>query len=148
MGTKDFFRDIFEYHNDCNQRLMDQLLENENMITERSIPLISHNLNAHQIWNARINDKEIFDAFKNHSLIECKILEQRNFLDSLEILDNYKLDNVINYSNSKGQKFNNSIQEILYHVANHHSHHRGQIISDLREVGIVPITSDYIFFKR
>jgi uncharacterized damage-inducible protein DinB len=42
----------------------------------------------------------------------------------------------------------NSIQQILFHVANHFSHHKGQIISDLRQSGIDPIVIDYIFYKR
>lgn len=40
------------------------------------------------------------------------------------------------------------IQQILFHIANHFTHHRGQIISDLRQNGIEPRISDYIFYKR
>ena len=145
---KDFFKDIFEYHNHFNQRLIDQLIENERVISKRTIPLFSHTVNAHQIWNARITNKEKFEVHQEHALEMCKQIDNDNYRETLMILKEYNLDEKISYSNSKGTAFNNSIREILFHVANHSSHHKGQIISDLRLSGIAPIVTDYIFYKR
>lgn len=75
-------------------------------------------------------------------------IDTDNFKETLRIIDEYKLNKVISYSNSTGKEFNNSIQQILFHVANHFSHHKGQIISDLRQNGITPLLTDYIFYKR
>ena len=145
---KEFFRDIFEYHNHFNQKLIEQLIVNENSLTARTIPLFSHTLNAHQIWNARILNKEQFGVNQNHTLQECKRIDDENYKETLKILSRHALDEKIIYTNSKGAEFNNSIQQIFFHIANHFSHHKGQIISDLRQSGIDPIVTDYIFYKR
>ncbi len=145
---KDFFRDIFEYHHYFNQKLAEQLIEHEDQLTERTIPLFSHSINAQQIWNSRITKEEQFGVHQLHSLEECRQLDKENFRKTLDILRNRELDEVIKYRNSKGDEFQNSIQEILFHIANHFTHHKGQIISDLRQRGIAPIVTDYIFYKR
>jgi len=148
MEMKEFFKDIFEYHNHFNQKLIEQLIENGNSLSVRTIPLLSHSINTQQIWNARITNKKKLEFHAEHSLQECKRIDSENYKETLEILKNHELTENILYSNSKGIEFNNTIQQILFHIANHFSHHKGQIISDLRQNGIIPIVTDYIFYKR
>ena len=145
---KAFFKDIFEYHNHFNQKLIEQLIEYENNLPERTIPLFSHSINAQQIWNARITGKEKLGVHQIHSLKKCSRIDHENYQETLKIIDERELEEKIAYKNSKGTEFGNSIQQILFHVANHFSHHKGQIISDLRQNGIDPIVTDYIFYKR
>lgn len=148
LNMKGFFEDIFEYHHHFNQKLAEQLIENKAKIPERSIPLFSHCINAHQIWNARILNKPALGVNDLHTLEKCKSLDDENYLNTLTILQSFELEKVLAYSNSKGRKFQNSITEILFHIANHFTHHKGQIISDLRQSGVEPIVTDYIFYKR
>ncbi|MDC7996373.1 DinB family protein [Altibacter sp. HG106] len=145
---KEFFEDIFEYHNHFNQKLIEQLAENENAITKRTIPLLSHSINAQQIWNARITNDQTLGVHENHTLKQCKRIDNENYNRTLNIIAERELNEIIIYANSKGTEFRNSIQQILFHIANHFSHHKGQIISDLRQSGINPIVTDYIFYKR
>lgn len=145
---KEFFKDIFEYHNHFNQKLIEQLIFYESELPERTLPLFSHSINAQQIWNARIMEEEKLDVYQVHKLEECKRIDNKNYQQTLKILNERDLDELIKYKNSKGTEFNNSIKQILFHVANHFSHHKGQIISDLRQSGIDPIVTDYIFYKR
>ncbi|RAV29320.1 DinB family protein [Sinomicrobium soli] len=145
---KAFFRDIFEFHHHFNQKLAGQLLDLEEKLPERTVSLFSHSLNAHQIWNARIIRKKTLGVHQLHTLEECKRIDRENYDETLKILDERELDETIVYTNSKGDKFSNSIREILFHIANHHSHHRGQIVSDIRLAGVAPIVTDYIFYKR
>jgi uncharacterized damage-inducible protein DinB len=147
-GMKEFFKDIFEYHSYFNQKLTDQLIENAHKLPERTIPVFCHVLNAHQIWNARILEEEPLGVDQLHKLEKCKEIDDQNYRNTLKILDKRELDEKVNYQNSKGIEFQNSIQQILFHVANHFSHHKGQIISDIRQAGIDPIATDYIFYKR
>jgi uncharacterized damage-inducible protein DinB len=145
---KEFFKDIFAYHNHFNQRLTEQLIENKVRLPDRTISLFSHSINAHQIWNARIVKKEEYGVHQVHRLEDCKIIDNENYVETLKILEERGLDEMITYTNSKGLEFHNSIQEILFHVANHFSHHKGQIISNIRQSGVAPIVTDYIFYKR
>lgn len=45
-------------------------------------------------------------------------------------------------------EFTNTIGDILFHIVNHSTYHRGQIASDFRESDIEPLNTDYIMFKR
>ncbi|CAG5083898.1 DinB family protein [Parvicella tangerina] len=145
---KTFFKEIISYHHQINQKLIIQLAAHEHELTDRTIPLLSHTINAQQIWNARITGKEQLGVHEVHALKNCITLDQENYQEALRILNARDLKEKISYQNSKGIEFTNTIQEIFYHVANHFSHHKGQIISDLRQLGVTPILTDYIYYKR
>ena len=145
---KAFFTDVFEYHNHFNQKLIELFIEHSNQLSERTIPLFSHCLNAHQIWNSRILNTKEFSVFQVHPLENCKSIDSANFKDSLKIIGTFDFNKVIVYQNSEGNQFKNSMQDILFHIANHFTHHKGQLISDLRQQGIEPLVTDYIFYKR
>ncbi len=145
---KDFFKGIFDYHHHFNQKILQQLQSHSSNLSERTQPLFSHIINAHQIWNARVANIKELEVHQKHSFSECKNLDLLNYQKTLTIIEGHDLDNTVSYHNSKGLPFTNSLQEILFHIANHTTHHRGQIISDLRASGITPIATDYIFFKR
>jgi uncharacterized damage-inducible protein DinB len=146
---KSFFKDIFEYHYTINNTIIKQIKINATNFSEKSKLLLSHSLNAHQIWNSRIlSEKNEFGVFEIHKLDKLSEINLSNFELSLRIIDQKKLEDTIKYSNTKGTKFENSIQEILFHISNHYSHHRGQVISELKKAGIAPIKSDYIVYKR
>lgn len=145
---KYFFKDIFEYHHHYNQQLTDIFQEYEDKLSNRSLKLFSHVINAHQIWNARIIGEETFEVHAVHDFKECKKMDHENFLNTLQILEYLDLGQEINYTNSKGTPFVNSVRDILFHISNHSTHHKGQLISDLRQQGIEPPVTDYIFYKR
>ena len=145
---KTFFKDIFEYHNYMNQKLIELFRQNLDKASEKSIFLFSHSINAHQIWNSRILKITPVDLNHVHSIEICKSMDNQNYQNTLIILKEHNLNTTIIYQNSKGKKFVNSVQEILFHIANHLAHHKGQIIADLRQNGIETIITDYIYFKR
>ena len=145
---KDFFRDIFEYHHYFNQKLIELLISNSTHLSGRIIPLMSHIVNAHQIWNSRILNLPPLGVHAVHTLEVCCDIDKGNFVNTMKILTEFDLEQKIAYGTSKGGKFENSIKEILFHIANHTTHHRGQIVMELRKGGIEPIMTDYIFYKR
>ena len=145
---KEFFEDIFAYHHYFNQKLADIFIENYGKLSDRTIPLFSHTINAHQIWNSRILIKSSLGVHQLHTLDACKNFDDSNYSDTLSILAEYDLSQRVNYVNSKGGAYEHSIQEILFHICNHFTHHKGQLISDLRLSGIEPPITDYIFYKK
>lgn len=144
----DFFKDIFEYHHHINQKLADLLLETSDDVREKIIPIFAHSVNAHQIWNARILKRNPFGVHQLHPIRVCKTIDNTNYTNTIKILTEFDLNTHIHYQNTKGKTFRNSIQQILFHVSNHFSHHRGQLVTVLRQHGIEPIITDYIFCKR
>ncbi len=144
-----FFKELFEYSNHYNQKLIALFEANQGKVPEKSVKLFNHILNAHQIWNCRI---ELIQApckvWEIRPAAEHKQLDETNYKNSVRILDNFDLAKVIEYTNSSGQAYSNTIKDILFHVSNHSTYHRGQIASDLKQAGIEPLITDYIFYKR
>lgn len=64
-------------------------------------------------------------------------------------LDDAALHSNLIYSNSKGEQFTQPVAEVLLHVFNHSTYHRGQLISMLHALGEknIPAT-DFIVFTR
>lgn len=54
----------------------------------------------------------------------------------------------IPYTNSKGETWTSTVEEILTHVVIHSAYHRGQIASDVRASGGTPAYTDYIHAVR
>ena len=116
METNIFFKDTFEYNYHCNQQLI-QLFEKEQQnIPEKSIQLLNHLINAQEIWNARIlNQKPDIEVWEIRPLEDLKKINETNYSESLYILETIDLNQEINYQNSKGISFTNSVQDILFH---------------------------------
>ena len=145
---KDFFEDIFAYQHHFNQLLADLLIENAESVSERSALLFSHMINAHQVWNSRILGEKSFGVWDMRPLEENKSLDGANYNDTLKILSQFDFAQPIEYKTSRGDELSNTVREILFHASNHHTHHRAQIVANLRQNGVEPIMTDYIFFKR
>lgn len=145
---KSFLLDIFQYHFIYNEKLLHEIEAATDQLPERSYPLYCHILNAHQIWNARILGNKPLGVRDIYDFAKAKSVNEMNWSDSNTIIRDTDLNSDLHYQNSRGEAFVNSIRDILFHVANHTTHHRGQIISDFRASGIEPIVTDYIFHKR
>lgn len=143
-----FFTNISEFHYKINELLINQMIDNIENVSKKANLLLCHSINAHQIWNSRIANEKSLGVFEIYPLIDCINLNKSNFETTILILQNEDLQRTILYQNSKGVKYKNTIQEILFHISNHYSHHRGQLISELKQNDIEPIISDYIFHKR
>ena len=143
------FKELFGYNHHYNQKLASVISDQPGKIPEKSIKWFSHILNAHRVWNSRILPvSETFTVWQAHEINKLTGIDSTNYIDTLKILDQENLETEIKYLTSKGEPFANTIQDILFHVINHSTYHRGQIAVDFREHGIEPIVTDYVFYKR
>lgn len=145
---KNNFQDYLEYNKHYNQSLINNYFENKLIWNEKSKNLLNHILDAHQIWNARILNDNQFDVWQINADDSLIKINSENFINSYKILEERELDEIINYHNSTGKQFENSIQEIFFHFINHSTYHRGQIAMLMKEAGLNPLNTDYIFYKR
>ena len=144
-----FYKGLFEYNNHINQQLIELFLEHQEKVSEKSVKLFNHIFNSHQVWNGRIEQtKNTVTPWDIRPTASFKEIETANFATSLRILDTSDLNTIIHYQNFKGESFSNTIGDILFHVINHSTYHRGQIASDIKQSGLQPIVSDYIHYKR
>jgi uncharacterized damage-inducible protein DinB len=69
-------------------------------------------------------------------------------LDDLVGASPERLTEEVSYTNSKGEAWSSTVDEILTHIAIHSAYHRGQIAADLRSAGQTPAYTDYIHAVR
>lgn len=146
---KEFFKELFQYCHHSNQQIAELFLQHSESITEKSRKLFSHTLNAQHIWNARLSgNKPDYSVWEIHPVESFKNMDLKNHMDTFQLLNTIDLSNMIDYTNSKGERFSNTVRDILFHVVNHSTYHRGQIASDFKQQGFEPPVTDYIFYKR
>ncbi len=146
---KGFLQQLFDYNFYCNKKLIAQCGSQEN-IPENCTRLFSHILNAHHIWNQRILESPVkYTVWQEHPFEDWEDIHYDNQRTSFEIITNADdLNKRVEYENSEGRTFANELKDILFHIVNHSTHHRGQILMDFRGSGIIPEPLDYIFYKR
>ncbi|MCA0366158.1 MAG: damage-inducible protein DinB [Bacteroidetes bacterium] len=146
---KAFFIDKFEYTRVQNQKLTDLFLENPKLLNDYNSRIFSHVLDAHHIWNNRLNhtipDLGVWEIIEPENM--SKLIEE-NHLNSLNYIQKCDLNEKISYKTSKGIPMYSKVEDILFHMVNHATHHRGQVLSEIRRLGGEPPVTDYIFYKR
>jgi uncharacterized damage-inducible protein DinB len=55
---------------------------------------------------------------------------------------------LIEYKSFAGEPFTNTLGQIVRHVVNHGTYHRGQVATMLRQLGAQAVSSDLIYFFR
>lgn len=111
--------------------------------------LMAHIVNAHLIWVERmLLQPNTIGPFATQVLEDLGPMNETNFNATIAILQHKNLSEKIVYTNSQGQKFENSMHEILIHLFNHSTYHRGQINQLLVAEGLPAMISDYIFYNR
>jgi uncharacterized damage-inducible protein DinB len=112
---------------------------------------MAHIIGAEYLWMARLlGEPATLSVWPDLDLDSCGArldeLARRwpEYLDA----DGMSLEERIAYTNSKGESWTNTVEEILTHVVIHSAYHRGQIASDLRATGSDPAYTDYIHAVR
>ena len=139
---------LFDYNRQANKRLIELFLE-QNHLNEKLHQLLSHIINAQELWNARIEDRHpqlgVWELIHPSSLGSWndKVYEQ-----TAELIKTYLFDHRIAYVNSKGDSFTSTLEEILNHLFYHAAYHRGQVAIYMRQIGLEPPNTDFIEFCR
>jgi len=146
---KGFLHQLFDYNYYCNKKIIEQC-GGLDQVPDNCIRLFSHILNAHHIWNHRMletpNDFDVWDLHKFDLWEDIHYDNQRTSFEIVSNADNF--DKRVEYMNSTGNTFSNELKDILFHIINHSTHHRGQIMMELRNSGTVPEPLDHIHYKR
>jgi len=53
-------------------------------------------------------------------------------------------ERIVEYKNMKGKPFRYPLRALLQHVVNHSTYHRGQVVTQIREVGGKPLSTDLL----
>lgn len=146
---KNFFIEKLEYNQDSNEKVFNLIFENEKSYSAYVEKLLCHSINAHHIWNQRIlGAEEKLGVWEISNLEKLQKINTENYAESKQIITYLSFENEISYTNSKQETFKNTVEDIIYHIINHSTYHRGQIMTSLKAEGAIPVATDYIFYKR
>jgi uncharacterized damage-inducible protein DinB len=117
-----------------------------------SLRWMGHIIGAEYLWLARLKGQPpTLPVWPDLSVDECGqgLAELSQLLpESLAGMSPDRLAKRIAYTNSKGESWTSTVEEILTHIPIHSAYHRGQIATDLRTAGQVPAYTDYIHAVR
>lgn len=141
---------LFQYDYWANALIINSIKENIDRLTPEPVQILSHITGARQVWYNRI-----FGIASGNTLMQKTSIQElehsNDTLTTLWIDLIHKQDPasmMIEYKNFEGQVFTTLLSDIITHVVNHGSYHRGQISRLIRESGGIPPATDYIVFVR
>ena len=94
---------------------------------------LNHLLLTDRMWLKRLTgegehpeklDSIIYDDL--NALAHARAIEDQRLINYVEAVDEALLARKVKYSNSSGRMFEQPLFEVLLHVFNHQTHHRGQ----------------------
>jgi uncharacterized damage-inducible protein DinB len=142
---------LFAYDDWANREVLVSLTAAANR-PARSLKLLAHIVSAERLWLERLQrQKQTYPVWPDFSLDQCnaEVMELPPlWYNYLKKLGPEKLSEDVAYRNSKGESWNNSVQDILTHTVMHSAYHRGQIAADMRAAGNVPAYTDFIHGVR
>jgi uncharacterized damage-inducible protein DinB len=149
---KKYFVNLFKYSEWANKQVYD-VIKNEKKIPEKVLELFSHILISQEKWLDRIQTKEteyssFWEIQSLDRLLKLNSETTQRWLKFLDELEEEDLNKIHAYVNSKGKPFKNTLFEIMTHLVNHGSYHRGQINLVLRQNGLEPAVCDFIVYAR
>ena len=114
-----------------------------------------HQMGAEEIWLKRwkgvspaifskAEDYPTFENLKQHwDMVEHEML---GFCHMLKSDDDIR--KVISYKDLKGNEYSQPLFQLMQHLVNHSTYHRGQIVTMLRQLGAKPVATDFVAFLR
>ena len=111
----------------------------------QSLRWMGHIIGAELLWLARMAGKPApIPVWPELSVEECADRLPENLAEAWD----GPLSRRVSYTNTKGEAWTSTVEEILTHVVIHSAYHRGQIASNLRAAGLQPAYTDYIHALR
>jgi len=115
---------------------------------------LTHMLGAEWIWferwkgvspTAPLDESEFKDvlalrqrwkAIESHRAAWFESLRERHVVE------------IVRYKGLDGRRFGAPLGQLIQHLVNHSSYHRGQVVNMLRQLGAKPVATDLVLFDR
>jgi uncharacterized damage-inducible protein DinB len=160
---KELLAQYATYNTWANQKLVDlvQVVSEEALNTEMPSSFktihttLLHMWDAESIWWQRMKLQETIippsNSFKGTTTdVATALLHQNKLWENwVKNATPAAIDHVFMYQNTRREQFKQPIYQMLLHVFNHGTYHRGQLVSMLRLAGIEKIPpTDFILWSR
>jgi uncharacterized damage-inducible protein DinB len=145
----DLLQQLFEHNWWAHDALLAEL--RREAPDPETLRLFAHIVAAEHLWLSRIDRVTPRVAvWPTLTLDDVAALERENRARLRELLNRPDDSRAqwVHYQNSAGNEFDNTVHDILTHVAMHGHYHRGQIARVMRAAGREPVYTDFIGFVR
>lgn len=157
-------KEMYHYHNWANQTILGRIKELPSSVLSQevnsSFPTIAHALNhiyaVVKMWYLVLTGTDMQEAFQECVPLNGSILNTVDeYIDIFERLaeqysewfrEQTDLEQTILLNNPFAGLRQTSLSEILLHMVNHGTYHRGNISTMLRQLGHASAMNDYAFF--
>ncbi len=160
--TPEYYRTLYEYNAWANRRMLDACAELGSEPFTRQLggsfstlrETLTHIVWGEWLWLERWNGRshgperpwpEFADLASVQKEFEKVDQDLLRFVAGLKGAD---LERVLDYKTSAGKPSSNPLWQMLSHLANHSTYHRGQVTTLLRQLGAKAIATDLILFFR
>jgi uncharacterized damage-inducible protein DinB len=160
---KELLKQLAAYNIWANQKLLEVILGLPEEKQKQELPssfknlydTILHMLDAESIWwqRMKLNERIIVPSENANGNMKDVVngLQQQNLLwqDWVNNASDMALEHVFQYYNLKKECFKQPVYQMILHVFNHGTYHRGQLVNMLRQIGIEKIPqTDFIVWTR
>jgi uncharacterized damage-inducible protein DinB len=162
MLQKDDLGRLFQYNNWANHRVLraaatlttDQFKRDLGSSYGGVRGTLVHIMSAEWIWLERwkgVSPQRMLDEAEFADVLALKerwrvIEEHRD--GWFAALPEKDVAGTVPYANLKGDRFENPLWQLVQHVVNHSSYHRGQVTTLLRQLGAKPVSTDLVAWDR
>ena len=154
---------LYEFNYWANHRLLDiaETLSEEQFKKDLNSShggihgTLIHAMGAEEIWLkrwkensptsfAKAEDYPTFDILTQHwDMVEHEMM---GYCHMLKTDDDIR--KIISYKDLKGNEYSQPLYQLMQHLINHSTYHRGQVVTMLRQLGVKPIATDMVAFFR
>ena len=160
---KEILRQFALYNVWANQKLLDVILALPEEKQMQEVPssfkslytTVLHMWDAESIWWQRMKLHERIivpsENFKGtlQDVANGLLQQNRQWENWVSNATEISLEHVFQYQNSKKEQFKQPIYQMILHVFNHGTYHRGQLVNMLRQLGVEKIPqTDFIVWSR
>lgn len=157
-----YFATFARYNAWANKRLYDacaKLSEPDYMQPRPSFfgsihATLNHLMVGDRIWLGRIEGRPEKLALNQilyadfTALSVARGAEDDRLVRVVDRIDAERLDQPLDYLNTRGERFRTPLRIVLGHLFNHQTHHRGQVHDMLSQTNVPPPELDLIYFTR
>lgn len=147
---KEHFAKLYKYNAWANDRVLG-CLERQQVDDAKILRIFGHIVAAQMIWYNRVQGlpKSSLSLWADYRLPELRKISSEGSTAWQELVEGPgPLDRLLKYHNYAGDYFETNLIDLMTHMVNHGTYHRGQVAVLLREKGFEPVNTDFVTYDR